>query len=68
MCEASNISASWFTEFHRINIQNTEVLENPDSSITGSYSACDNGSTGGVYYTRYFIDGVNIENNCTSLL
>ena len=25
------------------------------------------GSTGGTYYQRSFIDGVNIENNCTSL-
>ena len=62
--ENVNISASWFTEFLHLQIENTEV----EGSDTGSYSACDTGSTGGVYYTRYFIDGVNIENNCTSLL
>ena len=62
--ENVNISASQFTDFHRIQIENSEVKD----SDTGSYSACDTGSTGGVYYTRYFIDGVNIENNSTSLL
>jgi len=66
--ENVNISASQFIGFHRIQIENTEVLESNDLNITGSYSACDTGSTGGVYYTRYFIDGVNIENNSTSLL
>ena len=66
--ENVNISASQFTDFHRIQIENTEVLESNDLDITGSYSACDTGSTGGVYYQRFFVDGVNIENNCTSLL
>ena len=66
VCENVNISASWFTEFHRLDIQNVEVLESTDLSITGSYSACDTGSTGGTYYQRYFIDGVNVENNGTS--
>jgi hypothetical protein len=66
--ENVNISASQFTDFHRIQIENTEVLESNDLDITGSYSACDTGGTGGVYYQRYFVDGVNIENNCTSLL
>jgi len=28
----------------------------------------DYGSTDGVYYQRFFVDGVNIENNCTSTL
>ncbi len=62
--ENVNISASQFTDFHRIQIENTEV----EGSDTGSYSACDTGGTGGVYYQRFFVDGVNIENNCTSLL
>ena len=62
--ENVNISASWFTEFLHLQIENTEV----EGSDTGSYSACDTGSTGGVYYQRFFVDGVNIENNCTSLL
>jgi hypothetical protein len=66
--ENVNISASQFTDFHRIQIENTEVMENPDSNITGSYSGLDSGSTGGTYYQRFFIDGVNIENNCTSTL
>ena len=38
-----------------------------EGSDTGSYSAMDTGSTGGTYYQRYWIDGVNIENNGTSL-
>ena len=63
VCESVNISASWFIEFHRLQIENMEVFD----GITGSYSVCDTGSTGGTYYQRYFIDGVNIENNCTSL-
>lgn len=63
VCENVNISASWFTEFHRVDIQNSEVLEN---NATASYSAFDTGSTGGTYYQRYFIDGVNVENNCSS--
>ena len=64
VCENVNISASWFTEFQYFNIESMEV----EGSDTGSYSACDTGSTGGVYYQRFFVDGVNIENNCTSLL
>ena len=68
VCEDVNISASWFTDFHRVQIENSEVINNPDSNITGSYSGVDHGSTGGVYYTRFFVDGVNIENNCTSTL
>ncbi len=63
VCESVNISASWFDEFHQLNIENMEV----EDSATGSYSAMDSGSTGGTYYQRYFIDGVNIENNGTSL-
>ena len=63
VCENVNISASWFTEFQYLNIANMEV----EGSDTGSYSAMDTGSTGGTYYQRYFIDGVNIENNGTSL-
>jgi hypothetical protein len=63
VCESVNISASWFTEFHRLQVENMEVFD----GITGSYSVCDAGSTGGTYYQRSFIDGVNIENNCTSL-
>ena len=49
-----------------LQIEDMEVLDNDDLSITGSYSACDTGSTGGTYYQRYFIDGVNVENNGTS--
>ena len=64
VCENVNISASWFDDFHRLYIENQEVMESAD---TGSYSAMDSGSTGGTYYQRYFIDGVNIENNGTSL-
>jgi len=64
VCENVNISASWFNEFHYLNIENMEV----EGSDTGSYSAMDTGSTGGTYYQRYFIDGVNIENNGTSTL
>ena len=63
VCESVNISASWFIEFHRLQVENMEVFD----GITGSYSVCDAGSTGGTYYQRSFIDGVNIENNCTSL-
>ncbi len=63
VCESVNISASWFDEFHQLQIENMEV----EDSATGSYSAMDSGSTGGTYYQRYFIDGVNIENNGTSL-
>ena len=62
--ENVNISTSQFTDFHRIQIENTEV----EGSDTGSYSACDTGSIGGVYYTRFFVDGVNIENNSNSTL
>jgi hypothetical protein len=65
--EDVNISASQFIDFHMLQIEDMEVLDNDNLSITGSYSACDTGSTGGVYYMRYFIDGVNVENNCTSL-
>ena len=61
--EIINISASSFTEFHQLQIENMEV----EDSGTGSYSAMDAGSTGGTYYQRYFVDGVNIENNGTSL-
>ena len=64
VCENVNISASWFTEFQYFNIESMEV----EGSDTGSYSAMDNGSTGGTYYQRYWIDGVNIENNGTSTL
>ena len=64
VCENVNISASWFTEFQYFNIENMEV----EGSDTGSYSAMDTGSTGGTYYQRYWIDGVNIENNGTSTL
>ena len=64
VCENVNISASWFTEFQYLNIANMEV----EGSDTGSYSAMDTGSTGGTYYQRYWIDGVNIENNGTSTL
>ena len=63
VCESVNISASWVDEFHQLQIENMEV----EDSGTGSYSAMDAGSTGGTYYQRYFIDGVNIENNGTSL-
>ena len=62
--ENVNISASQFTDFHRIQIENTEV----EGSDTGSYSAYDTGSIVGVYYTRFFVDGVNIENNSNSTL
>ena len=39
-----------------------------ESADTGSYSAMDSGSTDGTYYQRFFIDGVNVENNCNSTM
>ena len=65
VCENVNISASWFDDFHRLYIENQEVMESAD---TGSYSAMDSGSTDGTYYQRFFIDGVNVENNCNSTM
>ena len=65
VCENVNISASWFDDFHRLYVENQEVMESAD---TGSYSAMDTGSTDGTYYQRFFIDGVNVENNCNSTM
>ena len=65
VCENVNISASWFDDFHRLYVENQEAMESAD---TGSYSAMDTGSTDGTYYQRFFIDGVNVENNCNSTM